>query len=52
MLRAVLWVLVFVVVEIFIYLIILGSWIVEGRRRAEELARLEALLEASSATDR
>ena len=52
MLRAVLLVLLIVVVEIFIYLIMLGSWIVEGRRRAEELARLEAILEASNARDR
>jgi len=43
-LRIVAWHAVFVAIELLIALVMLGAWVVEGRRRAEEIDRLRELL--------
>ncbi len=45
----ILWVLVAVAVEVFVFLIMLGAWISEGHRRDREIERLEDLLRRSGA---
>ena len=41
--HAVLWVLVVLMVELVVALVLLGTWVAEGRRRAEEIERLSEL---------
>jgi hypothetical protein len=41
--HAVLWVMVVLMLELVVGLILLGTWIAEGRRRAEEIERLAHL---------
>ena len=38
--HAVLWVMVVLMLELVVGLVLLGTWIAEGRRRAEEIDRL------------
>jgi hypothetical protein len=50
--HTVLWVAVLLVVELVVGLVLLGTWIAEGRRRAEDierLTRIAASLEQQSA---
>jgi hypothetical protein len=46
MFRILVWFLILVVVELAIALVMLGSWLIEGRRRAEEIERLTDLWRA------
>ena len=48
MLRIVAWHAVFVAIELLIALVMLGAWVVEGRRRAEEIDRLRELWRRSN----
>jgi hypothetical protein len=41
--HAVLWVLVVLMLELVVALVLLGTWVAEGRRRAEEIERLSEL---------
>ncbi len=41
--HAVIWLLAVLVVELAVALVLLGTWVAEGRRRADEIERLEAL---------
>jgi hypothetical protein len=41
--HAVLWVALLLVLELVVALVLLGTWIAEGRRRAEDLDRLMRL---------
>ena len=42
--HAVIWVLLLLMIELAVALVLLGTWVAEGRRRAEEIERLEALV--------
>jgi hypothetical protein len=46
-LRIVVWFLLLLVVELAIALFMLGTWLIEGRRRAEEIDRLTELWRAA-----
>ena len=48
MTHALAWFLVILALEVFIAIVMLGAWVVEGRRRAEEMDRLDALLRPSA----
>jgi hypothetical protein len=41
--HAVLWVLVVLMLEVVVGLVLLGTWVAEGRRRADEIERLSDL---------
>jgi hypothetical protein len=43
--HAVLWVAVLLVVELVVGLVLLGTWIAEGRRRADDIDRLSRIAE-------
>jgi hypothetical protein len=42
--HAIIWLLAVLMLEMLVGLVLLGTWIAEGRRRAEELERIEGLL--------
>jgi hypothetical protein len=43
--HAVLWVTLLLVLELVVGLVLLGTWVAEGRRRAEEIDELRRLAE-------
>ncbi len=47
MFRVFVWFLILVAVELAIALVMLGSWLLEGRHRAEEIDRLTELWKAA-----
>ncbi len=46
---AVVWILAVLMLELAVGLVLLGTWVAEGRRRAEELERIEGLLRRAGA---
>jgi hypothetical protein len=42
--NALIWLLAVLMLELLVGLVLLGTWVSEGRRRAEELERIEGLL--------
>jgi hypothetical protein len=50
MLRIFVWFLILVAAELAIALFMLGSWLIEGRRRAEEIDRLTELWRSAPST--
>ncbi len=47
--HAVLIVLVLLMIELAVGLVLLGTWVSEGRRRAEELERIEGMVRRAAA---
>ena len=47
--HAVMWLLVVLMLEIVVGLVLLGTWVAEGRRRAEEIERIAELLRRAPA---
>jgi hypothetical protein len=46
------WLLAVLMLELAVGLVLLGTWVAEGRRRAEEIERIEGLLRRSEMTRR
>jgi len=45
--QAIVWLLAVLMLELLVGLVLLGTWIAEGRRRSEELERIEGMLRRS-----